>query len=78
MYIPQKDVKGQALADFLADHPILNDWELSNELPDEDSMVIEARTLWKMYFDGAVHQDGAGVGVVFVTPLGEVIHTFLP
>ena len=25
VYIPQKSVKGQALADFLADHPIPND-----------------------------------------------------
>ena len=36
VYIPQKSVKGQALADFLADHPIPNDWELTDEFPDED------------------------------------------
>jgi len=28
--------KGQALADFLADHPILDDWELNDHLPGED------------------------------------------
>ena len=26
VYIPQKSVKGQAIADFLADHPMPNDW----------------------------------------------------
>ena len=26
-YVPQKAVKGQALADFLADHPVPSDWE---------------------------------------------------
>ena len=41
MYIPQKSVKGQALADILADHPIPNDWELTDELPNEDVMSIE-------------------------------------
>ncbi|KAF3636705.1 putative homeobox-leucine zipper protein ROC8-like [Capsicum annuum] len=41
VYIPQKAVKGQALADFLADHPIPDDWELSDKLPDEDAMAVE-------------------------------------
>ena len=29
VYVPQKAVKGQVLADFLADHPIPAEWELS-------------------------------------------------
>ncbi|KAL0290344.1 UNVERIFIED_CONTAM: Transposon Tf2-12 polyprotein [Sesamum calycinum] len=35
-YVPQKAVKGQVLADFLADHPMPAEWELSDDLPDED------------------------------------------
>ena len=31
IYVPQKAIKGQALTDFLADHPILDDWELSED-----------------------------------------------
>ncbi|PHT63145.1 hypothetical protein T459_32954 [Capsicum annuum] len=73
VYVLQKAIKGQSLADFLADHPIPDNWELSDELPDEDAMVIEAKSPWKMYLDGAAHQDGAGTGVVFVTPQEEVI-----
>ncbi|XP_019190497.1 PREDICTED: uncharacterized protein LOC109184956 [Ipomoea nil] len=73
IYVPQKSVKGQALADFLADHPIPAEWELSDDLPDEDVLVIEALPPWKMYFDGASHREGAGAGVVFVTPEGEVL-----
>ncbi|XP_075473874.1 uncharacterized protein LOC142504919 [Primulina tabacum] len=71
IYIPQKAVKGQALADFLADHPIPADWELSNDFPDEDVLVIEVVPPWKMYFDGAAHKEGAGAGIVFVTSEGE-------
>ncbi|KAL0307937.1 UNVERIFIED_CONTAM: hypothetical protein Scaly_2964700 [Sesamum calycinum] len=40
-YVPQKAVKGQVLVDFLADHPMLAEWELSDNLPDEDVLVIE-------------------------------------
>ncbi|XP_060200598.1 uncharacterized protein LOC132628857 [Lycium barbarum] len=73
VYISQKAVKGQVLADFLANHPIPDDWELSDELPDEDSMLVEIQPPWKMYFDGAAHCEGAGAGIVFVTSLGEVL-----
>ncbi|XP_070049133.1 uncharacterized protein [Nicotiana tomentosiformis] len=73
VYIPQKAIKGQALADFLADHPIPNGWELTDELPDEDAMVIEVQPPWKMYFDGAAYRGGAGAGVVFFTSQGEVL-----
>ncbi|XP_070020638.1 uncharacterized protein [Nicotiana sylvestris] len=57
VYIPQKAIKGQALADFLANHHILDDWKLDDELPDEDKMVIEVQPPWKMYFDGAAHAE---------------------
>ncbi|XP_070045945.1 uncharacterized protein [Nicotiana tomentosiformis] len=66
-------IKGQALADFLADHPIPDDWELTDELLDKDAMVIEVQPPWKIYFDGVAHREGAGVGVVFVTSQGEVL-----
>ncbi|XP_070005329.1 uncharacterized protein [Nicotiana sylvestris] len=66
-------VKRQVLADFLVDHPIPDDWELTNELPDEDAMVVEVQPSWKMYFDGAAHRERAGAGVVFVTSQGEVL-----
>ncbi|XP_075095392.1 uncharacterized protein LOC142173674 [Nicotiana tabacum] len=72
VYVPQNAVKGQALADFLVDHPIPDDWELSDELPDEDAMVIEIQPPWKMYFDGVAHREGAGAGIVFITSQGEV------
>ncbi|XP_070006610.1 uncharacterized protein [Nicotiana sylvestris] len=48
LYIPQKAVKGQTLANFLVDHPIPDDWELTDELPDGDAMVVEVQPPWKM------------------------------
>lgn len=42
---------------------------------DEDVLVVEILPPWKMYFDGAAHQDGAGV--LFLTSEGEVLpHSF--
>ncbi|XP_022895322.1 uncharacterized protein LOC111409511 [Olea europaea var. sylvestris] len=67
-FIPQKAIKGQALADFLADHPIPTEWELQEDLPDEEVLFIEIIPSWRLYFDGAARSYGAGVGVVFITP----------
>ncbi|KAL0405767.1 UNVERIFIED_CONTAM: hypothetical protein Slati_3890600 [Sesamum latifolium] len=72
-YVPQKAIKGQVLADFLADYSMPAEWELSDDLPDEDVLMVEIIPPWKMYFDGASHKEGAGAGVVFVTSEGEVL-----
>ncbi|KAL0305267.1 UNVERIFIED_CONTAM: hypothetical protein Scaly_2990700 [Sesamum calycinum] len=72
-YVPQKAVKGQVLPDFLTDHPMPAKWELSDNLPNEDVLVIEVTPSWRMYFDEAFHKEGVGAGVVFVTSEGEVL-----
>ena len=35
LFVPQKAVKGQALADFLAAHPVLESSKLHEDIPDE-------------------------------------------
>ncbi len=40
----------QVLADFLSDHPTPAEWELSDDLPDEDVLVIEVLPPGKIYF----------------------------
>lgn len=40
-FIPQKATKGQDIADFLADHPILESSKLYGAIPDE---IIESNT----------------------------------
>uniref|UniRef100_A0A2N9HH26 Uncharacterized protein n=1 Tax=Fagus sylvatica TaxID=28930 RepID=A0A2N9HH26_FAGSY len=68
VYVPQKAIKGQALANFLADHPIPADWELSDDFPDEDVLYTEILPPWMMFFDGAARREESGAGVVFVSP----------
>jgi len=72
-FIFQKAIKGQALADFLSDHPISKTLKLYTDILDE---VIEANMtseddIWQMFFDdaskiGPIGKIINGVGVVFV------------
>jgi len=55
IFITQKAIKGQALTDFLAAHPVPKTLKLHEDISDE---VIEANMtsndeVWQMIFDGA-------------------------
>ena len=47
--MPQKAIKGQALANFLTDHPIPADWELSDDSPNEDVLYTEVFPPWMCF-----------------------------
>ncbi|XP_058192046.1 uncharacterized protein LOC131309425 [Rhododendron vialii] len=66
-YVPQKAVKGQALADFVANHP--------NMLMEKDEFEIHMIEIkpWKLSFDGSKTDRGVGTGVVFTSPKGEFL-----
>ena len=77
-FLPQKAIKGQAVADFLAEHPDPRAAKLYEDLPDEVAEVCLAQTsfegqVWQLFFDGASRASPkghtvAGVGVVLVSP----------
>ena len=80
LFVPQKVVKGKALADFLAAHPFSKNSRLHEDVPDEifESNMISEDEVWQMFFDGALRTDLkrriiAGVGVVFISPQDHVI-----
>ncbi|XP_030471157.1 uncharacterized protein LOC115689292 [Syzygium oleosum] len=66
--IPQKSVKGQVIANVLAENP---------EIPDDDRYSLEDRILvikedaWTMFFDGAINLDSSGTGAVLISPDGQ-------
>ncbi|KAA0032813.1 uncharacterized protein E5676_scaffold575G00380 [Cucumis melo var. makuwa] len=68
VYISQKAIKGQALADFLADHPIPSDSKLCEDLPDDEVFLTEVVEPWTMYFDGAARRSGAGADIFLISP----------
>ncbi|CAL8156627.1 unnamed protein product [Prunus armeniaca] len=73
IYTPTEAVKGQAVANFLADHPIPADWEISDDLPDKQVFFADVSPAWMMFFDGSARKDGAGAGVFFVSPETQVL-----
>src|SRR5438045_9782497 len=82
-FLPQKAIKGQAIADFMAENPTLGSGRLYEDIPDESAEVHLAQTtledqVWQMFFDGAsrVNPSGdlaAGVGIVLVSPHHHLI-----
>ncbi|KAM2805249.1 hypothetical protein COP1_046030 [Malus domestica] len=64
-YMPQKAVKGQALADFLAYHPSPYSFG-GNDI--EIDMVETRDNHWTMYFDGSSTSSSAGAGIVIQSP----------
>ena len=60
IYITQKSIKGRAIADHLAAHPLPSNGIEEMEFPDEDILNIEESSdiPWKIYFDGAHNKAG--------------------
>ena len=57
-FMPQKMIKGQAMADFLADHPVPGTSKFYVDLPDEiaEVNIINASSkeqVWQLFFDRA-------------------------
>jgi len=71
-FMPQKVVKGQVIADFLAANPCPINEELPDDLSDHGDRLVERKS-WELYFDGAARNRGAGVGIVFVMPSGGLV-----
>ncbi|PKH94007.1 hypothetical protein CRG98_049773, partial [Punica granatum] len=61
-YVSRTLVKGQAIADHLAEFLIDDDTPIESNFPDEGILQVndEEETLgWKLYFDGAVNSTGS-------------------
>ncbi|XP_074293723.1 uncharacterized protein LOC141620863 [Silene latifolia] len=73
VFMPQKAVKGQAIADFFADHPVqqIGKFEMTSR--------EKKFSMWTSYLHGKctltvfARKDGAGAGVVFVTPQNHLM-----
>ena len=63
----RKSVKGRAVAEFLADHPVEGGEAVAYLFPAEAILHVDDE-YWTMYFDGASNQYGYGIGVLLIAP----------
>ncbi|PKI59070.1 hypothetical protein CRG98_020525 [Punica granatum] len=74
VYVSRTSIKGQAIADHLAEFPISDDTPINADFPDERILQVDDEKdepTWRMYFDGAVNSAGSGVGAVLISPDGR-------
>ena len=76
-YMPRTSIKGQVLADLVAEFAELP-VEILTELRGVEGKSIGVVSApkppcWKVYVDGAVNQRGSGVGLVLITPKRDTI-----
>ncbi|XP_070040706.1 uncharacterized protein [Nicotiana tomentosiformis] len=76
VYVTQRAVKGQALADHLAENLVGVEYEaLKTYFPDEEvSFVGEDITEaygWRIFFDGAANFKRVGIGAILVSETGQ-------
>ncbi|XP_070022305.1 uncharacterized protein [Nicotiana sylvestris] len=77
VYVTQKAVKRQALADHLAENPMGGECKpLKTYFPDEEVSLVgeditKAYDGWRMFFDGAANFKGVGIGAVLVSETGQ-------
>jgi hypothetical protein len=59
-FCPRQAIKSQILTDFVSE------WTETQQ-----PSPAEKPEHWKMYFDGSLNLEGAGVGVLFISPQGD-------
>ena len=65
VYFPLKSVKGQALTDFLVDHPSL---EIGTEQSVELGIYGVEKEPWILKFDGSSIENSIGARIVIISP----------
>jgi len=80
LLVPQKAVKGQALAELLAAHPVPESSKLYEDIPDEvfESNITSEDEFLQMFFDGVSRIGPKGkiitsLGVVFISPQNHIL-----
>ncbi|XP_065629678.1 uncharacterized protein LOC136067549 [Quercus suber] len=80
-YMPRTSVKGQVLADLVAEfiEPRLEEVKLTSDMDEKSVGMISQQepSLWEAYVDGAANQRDSGVGLVLISPEGIVIEKAL-
>lgn len=72
-YIDRKAIKGQIIADQLAEAPLQDNHPLLIDFLDKSVFTLTASIMCKLYFDGSYTSHRSGPGILFITPQGDAI-----
>ncbi|GJV01057.1 hypothetical protein Tco_1334626 [Tanacetum coccineum] len=64
-------IKGQVLADFLAEMPSVEVEDKETEKCEIQNEELKSKDTWQLYTDGASRSDGSGTGLMLVSPEGK-------
>ena len=80
-YMPRTSVKGQVLADLVAEFAECPEEAKMGDKSVDERLVgvasIQGLPPWELYVDGAANQQGSGVGIVLVSPEKIIIEKSL-
>ncbi|XP_070042561.1 uncharacterized protein [Nicotiana tomentosiformis] len=77
VYITQKAIKGQILADHLAENLVDEDYEpLNTYFPNEEVLfagedIAKSYLEWRIFFDGVANFKGVRIGAVLISESGQ-------
>lgn len=75
---PRTAIKGLALADFLLEFPPsfeVTGKECVTEAPVVEMKIENCSPWWSLYVDGAVNGNGAGSGIILISPEGHKLQS---
>ena len=79
--MPRTSIKGQVLADLVAEftEPPIEELELAGDMDEKLVGTISQYRLptWEIYVDRALNQKGSGVGLILISPEKVIIEKFL-
>ena len=80
-YMPRTSIKGQVLADLVAEftEPLIEELESAENMDEKLVGTISQYCLpaWEVYVDGVSNQKGSGIGLVLISPKKVIIEKSL-
>ena len=68
---PRRSIRGQAIADFIAEFTVPEE-DIANEEVDPSKLLFDPNA-WRLYTDGARNDERSGAGIVLQTPEKRLI-----
>ena len=79
--MPRTSIKGQVLADLVAEftEPLIEELESAKKMDEKLVGTISKYRLsaWEVYVDGASNQKGSGIGLVLISPKKVIVEKSL-